>query len=134
MNVYFVPPLFINRSIELAQLYFDFCRETCKSFGAECFFIMRSEQHKQMINFSGAHVAEILPLDDKTIYLEATEESELISDVDFSQYENIIVGADDFDLTIPERVKRARIDTGVNYPLWSAVAAGIVLHEASRGG
>ena len=110
----------------------DFARETCRAFDAG-FYLVATHEHARHSKGSPAPI--VVPsythCPAPYVLLTSSKTNATIALEDIPEDATIVVGADDgIDPTGIEM--RAHIKTPASYYLWSAVAAGIAMHEVGK--
>ncbi len=121
-----------NLKYELPRLHCDFLRETALSFGVGLILIHDVEYVDRY--FTGNPKPVVLndykQLTGKNVILTTDDSAIKINDYDWSSDDlNLVLGADDGQSDPDVEGDKVYIPTPTDYPLWSAVAAGIVLHH-----
>ena len=137
MNVIcFLPDFVLNNKYgnDYSRLHCDFISETCLTFDADlyvigdidCGFSGQNVRAKNLFTTSKkpVFIQDLNEVPGEKVMLEKTGEP--IQNVDLSEIKTIIIGPDDRDFK--NQYKKVTINTPKDYPLWSGVAAGIVLH------
>lgn len=95
------------------KLHWDFMEETCRTFGAKLL-----DKNKTSIHL------------EKNIVALRHNKGTPLKDFDFTNINTILIGCDDDkDDSWMDDYQSVRIETPVDYYLWSGVALGIVLYE-----
>lgn len=114
------------------QLYADLVRETALSYDAALYIVSKKDEVKTLFRDSNVTFIDSYHQSYKTPVL-LSKEGEAINNATLPSRVLFICGSDNGEWheagVVEQRVK---IETPRSYPLWSAVTAGIALHEFSK--